>query len=329
MRSSINELVLIAGRSGPDRMRAGARLMSRLEDSPECLVEVLRATRHVTEARLVLGITGPPGCGKSSLVDALVGELRRSQPGSAVGVIAVDPSSPYSGGALLGDRVRMMRHATDPQVFVRSIASRGRLGGLSAGTRGVIRVLSLLGCDCVLIETVGVGQNEVDVANLTDLVLVVLSAGYGDAVQMLKSGLLEIGDAYVVNKSDQPGADQLVGRLLSMLAHAPRSGRGRSEPKVYATAATIGEGVENLLRGVERQVGALGAAIAERRHRGEVEAVRDLLLHRIRRRTEAALRDGGPAAMALDDVLAGRAGLDEAAGRIAGALARGAGIERN
>jgi len=209
--------------------------MSALENEPTRLPELLRAAGRTLQIEdpadlpqpdILLGITGAPGSGKSTLTDALITAYRQRYPESRVGVIAVDPSSPFTGGAVLGDRVRMMRHATDPLVFVRSMASRGHLGGLSLGVKGVIRAMGLIGCDLVIIETVGVGQSEVEVAQVADSVLVVLAPGQGDSVQLLKAGLMEIGDTFVVNKADRDGAAQLYSQLLSALHMHMVSGRG-------------------------------------------------------------------------------------------------------
>ena len=166
----------------------------------------------------MVGFTGPPGVGKSRLVNGVIGVCRQRRPEARVGVIAVDPSSPISGGAILGDRVRMMQYATDDKVFIRSLGSRGHLGGLTLGSRGAVRIMGLVGCDVVLIETVGVGQGEVEVAGLADVVCVVLAPGLGDSVQMLKAGLLETADVFVVNKADRPGAVGLCTLLSGVLA---------------------------------------------------------------------------------------------------------------
>ncbi len=215
--TNLSPLIRDAGSGGPQATRAAARLMSMVVDHPDASVALLTSGALSREPRLVLGITGAPGSGKSSLTDQLAGEFRARYPDRRIGIIAVDPSSPFTGGALLGDRVRMMRHATDPNVFIRSLASRGHLGGLALGARGVVRVMGLIGCDVVLIETVGVGQSEVEVAQIADLVMVVLAPGQGDSIQMLKAGLMEAGDLFVVNKADRDGADSLMQNLLSML----------------------------------------------------------------------------------------------------------------
>ena len=227
MAQGLAQLVrAIADGAGAGRTRAAARLMSLLENEPERLPELFVGSADWPQPRLVLGVTGAPGSGKSTLTDALVAEYRRRHPERRVGVIAVDPSSPFTGGAVLGDRVRMMRHATDPLVFVRSMASRGHLGGLTLGVRGVLRVLGLIGCELVILETVGVGQSEVEVARVADLVLIVLAPGQGDSIQLLKAGLMEIGDVFAVNKADRPGRGGAArGAAVGAAAGRDRPGR--------------------------------------------------------------------------------------------------------
>ena len=217
MERSLEQLVSDAKGAGPQSLRAAARLMSIMTDQPQRLAELLAGSRDWPQPRLVLGITGAPGSGKSTLTNHLAMELRGRHPQRRLGIVAVDPSSPFTGGALLGDRVRMMRHATDPGVFIRSLASRGHLGGLALGAKGVVRVMGLIGCDVVIVETVGVGQSEVEIAQGADLVMVVLAPGQGDSVQLLKAGLMEAGDMFVVNKADRPGAALLHQQLLSTL----------------------------------------------------------------------------------------------------------------
>jgi LAO/AO transport system ATPase len=220
MTRSLEQLVNDVRSGGPYSVRAAARLMSIMTNQPQRLAQLLAGSRDWPQPRLVLGVTGSPGSGKSTLTDHLAAEFRVLYPDRKLGIVAVDPSSPFTGGALLGDRVRMMRHATDPNVFIRSLASRGHLGGLALGAMGVVRVMGLLGCDVVMVESVGVGQSEVEIAQNADQVIVVLAPGQGDSIQMLKAGLMEAGDMFVVNKGDRPEAAQLHQQLISMLDRA-------------------------------------------------------------------------------------------------------------
>lgn len=255
--------------------RAVARLVSMVEDASPQLREVMAALAPHTGHAHVVGVTGPPGVGKSTSTSALVAALRRAD--RRVGVLAVDPSSPFSGGALLGDRVRMQDHATDPGVFIRSMASRGHLGGLSWSTPQALRVLDAAGCDVVLVETVGVGQSEVEVAGLADTTAVLLAPGLGDGVQAAKAGILEIGDVYVVNKADRDGAEQVRRELRSVVAMADRSA-GAWKPPVVMTVAQSGDGVADLVAELDRhrawleETGELTAR-RTRRARAEVEAI--------------------------------------------------------
>ncbi|WP_435742149.1 methylmalonyl Co-A mutase-associated GTPase MeaB [Nocardioides sp. SYSU DS0663] len=255
--------------------RAVARLISLVEDASPLLREVTAALAPHTGRAQVLGITGAPGVGKSTTTSALVRELR--QAGKRVGVLAVDPSSPFSGGALLGDRIRMQDHAGDSGVFIRSMASRGHLGGLAWSTPQAVRVLDAAGCDVVVVETVGVGQSEVEVAGLADTTLVLLAPGMGDGIQAAKAGILEVGDVYVVNKADRDGADQVRRDLRSMIALADRPADGW-EPPIVKTVAQAGQGLAELVVEVDRHrdwlrsTGELGHRRA-RRARAEVEAI--------------------------------------------------------
>ncbi|MEZ5193997.1 MAG: methylmalonyl Co-A mutase-associated GTPase MeaB [Nocardioides sp.] len=219
-RVSVQDLVAGAGEGDA---RAVGRLLSLVEDESPKLREIMVALAPATGRARVVGITGAPGVGKSTTTSALVAELRRR--GQRVGVLAVDPTSPFSGGALLGDRVRMAEHAVDPGVFIRSMASRGHLGGLSSATPQALRVLDAAGFDVVLVETVGVGQSEVEIAGLADTTLVLLAPGMGDGVQAAKAGILEVGDVFCVNKADREGASQVRRDLRAMLAlaHRPRA----------------------------------------------------------------------------------------------------------
>jgi LAO/AO transport system kinase len=223
--------------------RALARLISLVENGAPELRPVMKALAPFTGGARVIGLTGAPGVGKSTMTTALVSAYRERD--QRVGVLAVDPTSPFTGGALLGDRVRMQDHATDPGVFIRSMASRGHLGGLAAATPQALRVLDAAGFGVVLVETVGVGQAEVEVASLADTTLVLVAPGTGDAVQAAKAGILEVGDIFVVNKCDNPGAQETVRNLRTMIAMAAR-GEGDWKPPIVTTAATAGEGVADL-----------------------------------------------------------------------------------
>ena len=224
----------------------------------------------------VVGLTGPPGVGKSTSTSALIGAYRAR--GLRVGVLAIDPSSPFSGGALLGDRVRMQEHGTDEGVFIRSMASRGHLGGLSWATPQALRVLSAAGCDVVIIETVGVGQAEVEIAALADTTLVLLAPGMGDGIQAAKAGILEVADVFVVNKADRDGADSVVRDLRTMLSLGDRRTDAGWRVPVVKTVASRGEGVEEVVEQIERHgkwLASSGALAARRLRRAadEVEAI--------------------------------------------------------
>jgi LAO/AO transport system kinase len=273
-RSSGNvpELVERARQGDP---RAVARLISLVEDASPLLREVMAGLAPYSGRAQVVGITGSPGVGKSTSTSALVSELRTA--GKRVGVLAVDPSSPFSGGALLGDRVRMQDHALDPEVYIRSMASRGHLGGLSWTTPQALRVLDAAGCDVVLIETVGVGQSEVEVAGLADTTIVLLAPGMGDGIQAAKAGILEVGDLYVINKADRDGADQVRRELRSMLTLADRP-EGAWRPPIVKTVASKGEGLDEVVAEIDKHVAWLSESgeLQERRTRrarDEIEAI--------------------------------------------------------
>ena len=255
--------------------RAVARLISLVEDESPLLREVMAALAPHTGNAQVIGITGSPGVGKSTSTNALVTELRRA--GKRVGVLAVDPSSPFSGGALLGDRVRMQDHALDRDVYIRSMASRGHLGGLSWTTPQALRVLDAAGCDVVLVETVGVGQSEVEIAGMADTTMVLLAPGMGDGIQAAKAGILEIGDLYVVNKADRDGADQVRRDLRSMLALAERP-EGAWRPPIVKTVAQRGEGLDEVVAEIDKHRAWLESSgelehRRRRRARDEIEAI--------------------------------------------------------
>jgi len=256
--------------------RAVARLISLVEDASPALREVMVLLAPRAGHARVIGLTGSPGVGKSTSTNALVAAYRRL--GMRVGVLAVDPSSPFSGGALLGDRVRMQDHATDDGVFIRSMASRGHLGGLSWAAPQALRVLSAAGCDLVLIETVGVGQAEVEIASLADTTLVLLAPGMGDGIQAAKAGILEVADVFVVNKADREGADTVVRDLRYMLSLGDRRTDDGWRVPIVKTVAAKGEGADEVVEAIERHgqwLAGNGQLEVRRRKRAadEVEAI--------------------------------------------------------
>jgi LAO/AO transport system kinase len=252
VRRSNDIPALIAGARDGDP-RAVARLISLIEAGTESdgawarLREVAAALAPHTGNAQVIGLTGSPGVGKSTTTNELVRALRAA--GKRVGVLAVDPSSPFTGGAILGDRVRMQDHATDPGVYIRSMSSRGHLGGLAAATPQAVRVLDGAGCDVVLVETVGVGQAEVEVASLADTVVVLLAPGMGDAIQAVKAGILEIADVFVVNKADRDGANAAYSDIQGMISLGEREA-GQWRPQVVRTVAARGEGIDDMIAAI-------------------------------------------------------------------------------
>jgi LAO/AO transport system kinase len=248
-------------------IRAVARAISLIEDDEPEARELVDALYPHTGRALILGVTGSPGAGKSSLVDRLL--TRERAAGRRVAVVAVDPSSPFTGGAILGDRLRMQSHATDPGVFIRSMASRGSLGGVAAATGDAIKVLDAAGYDTVFVETIGVGQTEIKVVELSDIVLLVLMPGAGDEIQALKAGVMEIGDIFVINKRDLPGADKLQAEVQYVLSFKNSEGGEPANPVVMASALRD-EGIEELERAVEayrRRQAVDGGLERKRRYR--------------------------------------------------------------
>ncbi|HET9077473.1 MAG TPA: methylmalonyl Co-A mutase-associated GTPase MeaB [Acidimicrobiales bacterium] len=275
---------MAAARAG-DRAALG-RLLSLVERGGADAREVGRICFADGQADHVVGITGAPGAGKSTLTDRLIGEARAG--GSLVGVLAVDPSSPYSGGAILGDRIRMQSHALDEGVFVRSMATRGHLGGLALSAPEAIRVLAASGRSLILVETVGVGQVEVEIAGAADTTVVVVNPGWGDAVQAAKAGLLEVADVFAVNKADRPGADEARRDLEAMLDMSMTMGEWR--PPVVMTSAASGDGIAELWSAIadHRTHLAGGGELERRRTRRLLDELRRVLISSIERDVRSA-----------------------------------------
>ncbi|MDX3581878.1 methylmalonyl Co-A mutase-associated GTPase MeaB [Streptomyces europaeiscabiei] len=258
------------------RPRAVARLISLVEGASPQLREVMAALAPLTGGAYVVGLTGSPGVGKSTSTSALVTAYRRA--GKRVGVLAVDPSSPFSGGALLGDRVRMSEHSSDPGVYIRSMATRGHLGGLAWSAPQAIRVLDAAGCEVILVETVGVGQSEVEIASQADTSVVLLAPGMGDGIQAAKAGILEIGDVYVVNKADRDGADATARELNHMLGLGESRRPGDWRPPIVKTVASRAEGIDEVVEALEKHRAWMeerGVLVERRRVRAarEVETI--------------------------------------------------------
>jgi GTPase len=298
-----------------DRMLAGdrralARLITRVENREADVPEIMRRVHPRTGQAYTVGVTGPPGAGKSTLVDRLLAAIRKT--GATVGVVAVDPTSPFTGGAVLGDRIRMQAHTLDAGVFIRSMATRGSLGGLARATAEVQKLLDAAGFDWVLVETVGVGQTELDIVRLADTTVVVLVPESGDGIQTMKAGLLEAADILVVNKADREGAPRLMTELKYMV-HLHREGQLASrdldwEVPILSTEAVHDVGVVELLDTIARHRAALESSGALERRRGARRAreLRALLLTELRQAVDRALADGGTLERLVSDVESGR-----------------------
>jgi LAO/AO transport system kinase len=300
--------------------RAVARLISLVEDAHPALREVMAALAPHTGHAHIIGITGSPGVGKSTTTNALVTAYRRQ--GKRVGILAVDPSSPFSGGALLGDRVRMQDHALDPEVYIRSMASRGHLGGLSWTTPQALRVLDAAGCDVILVETVGVGQSEVEIAGLADTTVVLLAPGMGDGIQAAKAGILEIGDVFVVNKADREGADATVRDIRHMISLGDRTEPGLWRPPVLKTVAAAGDGIDEVVEAIAKHWAWMEAngTLRQRRIRRAGDEIESIAIKALREKM-GDLRHGSGVDELAADVVDGRTDPYAAADQVVDALA--------
>jgi len=290
----------------PERVLAGdpravARAISLIEDEAADGAELVRRVFANTGRAYLVGVTGAPGAGKSTLVDRVIAELRRG--GRTVGVVAVDPTSPFSGGAILGDRVRMQQHVADAGVFIRSMATRGHLGGLARATAEAALVLDAAGKDIVLIETVGVGQDEVDIVRTADVSIVTLVPGAGDEVQALKAGIMEIADIFVVNKADREGADRTVASIEAMLS-LESFADGKWRPPIVKTEATTGKGTAELVAAIEKFREHTAGALGERRRARAEFRVRELMAHRFVQHVEQRVLAPGEFEQMLDRIAA-------------------------
>ncbi len=301
-------LALIDRMLGGDRL-ALARLITLVESRSPQVPELMRRIYPRTGRAYTLGITGPPGSGKSTLVDKLTALLRKEE--ASVGIIAVDPTSPFTGGAVLGDRIRMQAHALDPAVFIRSMATRGSLGGLARATGEALKLLDAFGKAWILVETVGVGQTELDIIKLADTTVVVLVPESGDAIQTMKAGLLEVADIFCVNKADREGADRLITELRFMV-HLHREGRQAArgvewEVPVLATRAVEGAGIDELLTEIRRHRALLetSGALEVRRQARRRRELQELIVQELRGEVERQLEADGALTGYLDRVLSG------------------------
>ncbi len=266
-------------------LRALARAITAVENRDSVSRELLKALFPFSGKARILGLTGSPGAGKSTLVDALAREYRKQD--KTIGIVAVDPTSPFSGGAILGDRIRMSSHYADPGIFIRSMATRGALGGLAQTTADIATVMDASGRDLVLIETVGVGQDEIDIVRLADVTLVILVPGMGDDVQSIKAGIMEIADIFVINKADRDGAERVEREIRAMQSLAPRADKWT--PPVVKTVASDGTGVPELVKAINQYEQFLDSTELGRQRRMEnwrnrvITMLRDELLERVLR----------------------------------------------
>ena len=300
--------------------RSVGRLITLVEDGSPLLRDLMARLSVSSGQAHVVGLTGSPGVGKSTSTSALVRAYR--QVGRRVGVLAVDPSSPFSGGALLGDRIRMQEHATDREVFIRSMASRGHLGGLASATPQAVRVLESAGCDPVLVETVGVGQSEVEIAGEADTTIVLLAPGMGDGIQAAKAGILEVGDVFVVNKADRDGADQTARELRHMISLGMSGAPGAWRPPVLKVIASQGQGIDELVEAIDKHrawLAETGAGVERRRQRARSE-IQGIALATLQARFAGLGQDASLDGLAAD-VADGRTDAFSAADQLVAAIA--------
>ncbi|RLB77453.1 MAG: methylmalonyl Co-A mutase-associated GTPase MeaB [Deltaproteobacteria bacterium] len=290
-------------------VRTVARLIRDIDDGIPEVREVLKKLYPYTGNAYVIGITGAPGVGKSTLVDQMVGHLRKK--GKTVGVLAVDPTSPFSGGAILGDRVRMQRHSMDTGVFIRSMATRGHFGGLTQSTRSAIDVLDAMGKDYIFVETVGVGQDEVDVVKSAHTTVIVVIPGMGDDIQAIKAGILEAGDIFVINKAEREGADKTLADLRLMLdMDQNKYKEGKWRPPILKTEAVFDKGVVELLEEIEKHREYLektcGTLIPRRRKEKVRQELFDMVKSRLIEEVLGKLTDTGEFDKAVDEIVKGK-----------------------
>lgn len=300
-RETLNELIeqMLGG-----SQRALSRLITIVEQESPDVPAIMKAIHPRLDRAYSIGVTGPPGAGKSTVADKLTAVIRKQ--GLSVGVIAVDPTSPFSGGAVLGDRIRMQQHYVDPGVFIRSMASRGSRGGLPTTARNVMKLLDAFGMDIILVETVGVGQTELDIMETVDTTVVVLVPEAGDTIQTMKAGLMEIADIFAVNKADRPGADKLIIELQGMLMMSDRCEEW--EPPILATQALNDVGIEELYGAIGRHQEYLRTSgeFVRRRERQRKEEFLQAVEHRLKKRLSRLMKESDRLMALWDEVEKGR-----------------------
>lgn len=283
-------------------IRAASKLMREIDDGfPEAFKTLKELYPHTGKA-YIIGITGPPGSGKSTIVDKMIDLFRKE--GKTIGIVAVDPTSPFTGGAILGDRIRMQRHATDDGVFIRSLATRGSLGGISRSTQEIINIMDAMGKEIIIVETVGVGQDEVDIFHIAHTSIVVLVPGLGDDIQAIKAGLIEIGDIFVINKCDREGADKLE-RDIRLVLEMGRKKEDQWEPLIFRTEAIYGKGIFELVYGIYRHKQALeksGAIERKKRQRAKISFL-EILKSELMDRFIQKMEKNGVLETFIDDIM--------------------------